>query len=152
MGEGKGKPWPKQKESAASKAPTGFVSQSKKTKSSYYHFEFARTVFPFWDNIDSIYEGGAEYNETTVAVGDEYYGIEKDGGYIDGMQFSIGLGSIDASLNMLFGQTKYIGYGLNNDIYSYLGASFKLYLKRTFWELGYVVGIDEDDEEFAINW
>lgn len=29
VGEGKGKPWPKQKESAASKAPTGFVSQSK---------------------------------------------------------------------------------------------------------------------------
>ena len=29
VGDGKGKPWPKQEESAASKAPTGFVSQSK---------------------------------------------------------------------------------------------------------------------------
>lgn len=125
------------------------VTQSKRTKESYYHFEFAQTVFPFWD--EGLEEQTSQQNYTQDVYSepdDEYYGIARDGGYINGTQFSIGVGSIDGALNMLFGQTEYIGYGLSNDTYSYLGASLKVYLKRMFLELGYISGIDAEDEEF----
>jgi len=107
-----------------------------------------------WNNLNAA--------ENKTFLGDEKFGEET---YISGREISIGYGwwqfnSSGASVNIIIGQTEFIGtdeysnlYENEDNVWNYFGGNIKLYKNMYFIALGYVVGDDNlfDQQQFYMQ-